>query len=437
MTHSRISGFHKLSMQERLAMLDGIYHFTTEEHQALTSNSALSRSQADHMIENAVALYPLPFGTAMNFEVNHKDYIVPMAIEEPSVIAAASHIAKIVRKSGGFHAETTERVMIGQVQVVGCPDIDAANQALLNHRQQLLDEANASQPSMVRRSGGAIDIAVRLLENPDGSHYQQMLILHLFINTCDAMGANTINTMVEAIAPTVESLTGGRVYLQILSNYTDRCLARAHCEIPPAYLSSDTLDGESVRDRIVAAYEFAANDVYRAVTHNKGVMNGIDAVVIATGNDWRAIEAGAHAYASRFGHYTSMTTWSVNQKGNLVGFIELPMPVGTVGGSIGIHPMAQLGQKILSVKSAAELAQVIVTVGLAQNLGALLALSTHGIQKGHMALHARTVAMTAGATGAMIDTIAQKLVQLRDFHVSRARELMAQARDCEAAGLDT
>lgn len=426
MNSSRIPGFYKLSIQERLDQLDEMYHFTAEEWTTLTSTGALPAATANHLIENAVGVYPLPLGIALNFLINGKDYIVPMVTEEPSVIASASHIAKLARQSGGFFAETTQRIMIGQIQVVGCPNIKAAQQTLTAHSEQLLREANASHPSMLRRSGGAKNMEVRVLDADEGSAYGQMLIVHLYVDTLDAMGANTINTMAEKIAPIIESLTGGKVYLRILSNYTDQCLARSRCTIPVSLLATGEFSGDQVRDGVIIAHQFAARDMYRAVTHNKGVMNGIDAVVIATGNDWRAIEAAAHAHASRFGHYGSMTEWSVDAAGNLVGSIELPMPVGTVGGSIGIHPMAQMGLKLLGVKSASELAQVVVTVGLAQNLGALKALATHGIQKGHMALHAKSIAMVAGAQGELVDVVARELVQLRSIQVDTAKNLIRQ-----------
>lgn len=421
---SRLSGFYKKTMEERITILANMCEFTNSEIDALMSQGALGRPQADKMIENALGVYSLPFGLGLNFLINGRDYLVPMAIEEPSVVASASHTAKIVRDAGGFQTTATERTMIGQIQVVGCADFHTAQQRIDEHKDHLLAVANTVHPTMVARGGGARGLEVRVLNDEEGSRFRKMLIVNLFVNTCDAMGANTINTMVESIAPMIEEITGGKVYLRILSNYTDCCLASSRCVIPPQLLANDEYSGEVVRDGIVIAYEFAASDVYRAVTHNKGVMNGIDAVVIATGNDWRAIEAAAHAHASRFGYYGSMTEWSVDTVGNLVGELELPMPVGTVGGSIGLHPMAQIAHKLLGVESASELAQIIVSVGLAQNLGALKALATHGIQRGHMALHARSVAMTAGATGEMIDMIASEMVKTREIRVSKAKELL-------------
>lgn len=428
MRNSRLPGFYKKSVDERINILTNMCNFTDEEITDISSQGALTISQADKMIENAIGIYPIPLGLGLNFLLNGKDYLVPMAIEEPSVVASASYIAKIVRDAGGFTTEATERIMIGQIQVIGCSDFQVAKQELLKNKEQLLELANSTYPSLVARGGGAEDLEVRLLNEESNSRFSQMLVVQLFVNTCDAMGANMINTMVEALAPYVEEITGGKVYLRILSNYVDRCLARARCVIPPYLLASDGYSGEEVRDGIVYAYEFAASDKYRAVTHNKGVMNGIDSVVIASGNDWRAIEAAAHAHACRFGNYGSMTEWSVDKDGNLVGEIELPMPVGIVGGSIQLHPIVKITHKILNVSSAAELAQVIVAVGLAQNLGALKALATDGIQKGHMALHARSVAMTAGAAGDLIDIIAQQLVEAKDIRVSKAEELLNNYR---------
>lgn len=411
-------------MADRLAKLAEVCNLTSRERQTLEDSGAMTPARADKMIENVVGVHALPLGMGLNFLINGKDYLVPMAIEEPSVVASASHIAKIVRATGGFTASADHRTMIGQVQVVGCPDWAAAREAVLSHADDLIEMANAAEPGMVVRGGGAVRLQVRSVGRGVDAKYGRMLVIHLVVDTRDAMGANIINTMVERIAPDVEALTGGKVYLRILSNYTDECLARAECVIPPKLLATGKYPGVEVRDGVVAAYEFAASDVYRAVTHNKGVMNGIDAVVIATGNDWRAIEAAAHAYACRDGQYGSMTEWSVDDAGNLVGRLELPMPVGIVGGAMRVHPTARLALKILGVTSAAELAEVVVAVGLAQNLGALKALVTHGIQRGHMALHARSVAMAAGAEGELVDRIAEELVRIREIRVSKAKELL-------------
>ena len=432
MKSSRISGFYRLSIDERIDKLAETYELTRNEIDSLRSQGALELAQADKMIENAVGIYSLPIGVALNFLINEKEYIVPMAIEEPSVVASCSFMAKLVREGGGFRAGSTRREMIGQIQVIGCPDFAAAREALLDAREELLAIANAFAPRMVLRGGGARTLDIRILNDNPRSSYSTMLVMHLNIDTQDAMGANTINTMVEGLAPRVEELTGGKVLLRILSNFTDHCLAWASCRIPPRVLDTPEHRGEEVVDGIVKAYEFAASDIYRAVTNNKGVMNGIDAVVIATGNDWRAIEAGAHAWAARDGHYAPMARWSKDAEGCLVGEIELPMPLGIVGGSIQLHPMAQVALKFLRVRTARELAEVTVAVGLAQNMAALRALSTVGIQRGHMALHARSVAVTAGARGEWVDRIAERLVAEQDIKVTRAAELLLELQGGDA-----
>ncbi len=425
MATSRIPGFYKMDVKERRELLDQQLNLTTEKKEILYTNEALDLETADKMIENVIGTFQLPLGLGLNFLINDKEYKIPMAVEEPSIIASASYIAKIVRDAGGFKTKATDRVMIGQIQVIGCEDFDLAKQTILERKQDLINLANEAYPSLQKRGGGAEDLDVRIL-NESESVYNKMLIIHLYVNTCDAMGANMINTMVESIAPNVEVLTKGKVYLRILSNYADRSLAKATCTIPTKLLETEGFSGERVRDGIIHAYEFAASDPYRAVTHNKGIMNGIDPVIIATGNDWRAVEAGAHAYASRNGQYGSMTTWSKNDAGDLVGELELPMSLGIVGGASRVHPMAGLVYDILDIESASELAQVVVSVGLAQNLGALKALVTDGIQKGHMALHARSVAMAAGATGDLVDVIAERMVSENQIRVSRAKALLKE-----------
>lgn len=423
MKTSRIPGFYQLSIAQRIEKLAEVYELSVAEVEALSSQGALTLEQADKMIENAVGIYSLPMGVGTNFLINGKEYLVPMAIEEPSVVAAASFGAKIVRSAGGFEATTTEPMMIGQIQVVGCEDFTAAEQAILAAKTQLIAEGNRYIPNLLARGGGVKGIEVRQLGSAD-SPYGRMLVVHLLIDTCDAMGANLINTTAEGLAPTIEALTGGKVYLRILSNLADRRLARARCVIPPHCFDTPDLKGEEVVEGIIQAQNFAMLDPYRAVTHNKGIMNGIDAVVMATGNDWRSVEAAAHAYAARSGQYRAMTNWYRNAEGHLVGELELPMAVGIVGAAVSLHPMSQIALKFLRVRSARELAEVCVCVGLAQNLSAIRALATDGIQKGHMALHARTVAMTAGASGEQIDTLAAQLVALRDISVSRARQLL-------------
>lgn len=422
---SRIPGFYKMSIEERKKYIADLFQLSEEDVKQLNDPVSLSEDIADKMIENVIGTFSLPLGLGLNFLIDGKDYVVPMAVEEPSIVASASYIAKIVREAGGFKTEATERIMIGQIQVVGCPDFEQAKKDILAQKDMLIEAANDAYPSLVKRGGGAEDLEVRMI-NEDGSKYTKMLIVHLLVNTCDAMGANIINTMAESLAPVVEHITKGKVYLRILSNFADRCLAKATCVIPPELLESEGFTGEEVRDGVVHAYEFAASDPYRAVTHNKGIMNGIDPVLIATGNDWRAVEAGAHAYAARDGHYGSMTKWSVDDEGNLVGELELPMSLGIVGGASRVHPMAKLAYKILRVESAKELARVIVAVGLAQNLGALKALVTDGIQKGHMALHSRSVAMAAGATGELVDIISKKMIEKKEIRVGYAKKLMEE-----------
>lgn len=426
MTSSRIPGFYNMTVEERRALLREAFTLTDAETQNLSNADALTVGKADNMIENVIGTYQLPFGLGLNFLINGKEYVVPMAIEEASVVASASHIAKIVREAGGFRTESKERLMIGQIQVVGCPDFQEAKQQILRQKDILMKAADDAYPSIVSRGGGVRDLDVRVLNENDASSYSKMLVMHIYVDTCDAMGANMINTMVESIAPIVEEITKGKVHLRILSNYADRSLATAKCVIPPHLLKTGSFAGEEVRDGVIHAYEFAASDPYRAVTHNKGIMNGIDPVVIATGNDWRAVEAGAHAYAARNGHYGSMTTWSKDEEGNLVGEIKLPMSIGTVGGATRVHPLADFSLSVMQIESAEELAQVIVAVGLAQNLGALKALATDGIQKGHMALHSRSVAIAGGATGEMIDVIAKQLVEQQEIRVGKAKELVEQ-----------
>lgn len=424
MKPSRIPGFYKKTLEERKKLIYDMYSFTEEELDVLESKAPLTDDTADHMIENVIGTFQLPLGLGLNFLINGKEYIVPMAIEEASVVASASHIAKIVRDAGGFVAESSERLMIGQIQVVGCSDFEEAKRTILENKQVLLDAANDAYPSIKARGGGAEDLDVCILNEQEDSPYSKMLVIHLYVDTVDAMGANLINTMAESVAPLVEELTEGKVYLRILSNLADRSLARVRCVIPPELLKTGDFSGEEVRDGVILAYEFAASDPYRAATHNKGIMNGIDPVVIATGNDWRAVEAGAHAYAVKDGQYTSMSTWWKDEEGNLVGELELPMSLGIVGGATQVHPMAKMALKLLDVESAKELAEVIVSVGLAQNLGALKALATEGIQRGHMSLHSRSVAMAAGATGELVDIVANEMIRQNEIRVGKAKELV-------------
>jgi hydroxymethylglutaryl-CoA reductase len=400
---SRLTGFYQRSIEERLALLAEGAGLDADEI-VILRDAGLGLERADRMIENVVGLYALPLGIATNFQVNGRDVLVPMAIEEPSVVAGASLAAKLARAGGGFQAHATEPVMIGQMQVLDLADPWAARFALLHHKQRLLEAANQVDPVIVGLGGGARDVEVRVLEE---SPVGPMLVVHLLYDCRDAMGANAVNTAVERLAPLVEEISGGRVVLRILSNLADHRLARAHCAIPVEALAFDDFEGPGVARGIVEAWAFAASDPYRAATHNKGIMNGVDAVLIATGNDWRAVEAGAHAYAARSGRYTSLSTWNFDEgAGRLTGTLELPLAVGTVGGATRAHPVARVALKILGVGSARELAEVIAAVGLAQNLAAIRALATEGIQRGHMSLHARQVAMAAGATGEAVARVA-------------------------------
>lgn len=421
---SRLSGFFKLGVEERAALLRQQAELLPDEIAAFT-RGGLDAGQADHMVENVVGLYSLPLGVATNFYINGRDVLVPMAIEEPSVIAGASLAARLVRDGGGFVASADSPLMIGQVQVLDVPDAEVARDALLASRDRLLALANEQDPVMVKLGGGARDIEVRVIESsPAGT----MLVLHLIYDARDAMGANAVNTALEAIAPTVAEISGGRTLLRILTNLADRRLARASCRVPVASLAVGDLGGAQVAVRIVEAWALAAVDPYRAATHNKGIMNGVDAVVLATGNDWRAIEAGAHAYAARSGVYRSLSTWGLDQAGDLVGSLELPMAVGIVGGATRAHPTAKAAIKLLGVKSAAELATVIAAVGLAQNLAALRALASEGIQRGHMKLHARQVAMAAGAEGDEIEQVVRSMLDTRSVRVDRAEDILKQLR---------
>jgi hydroxymethylglutaryl-CoA reductase len=420
---SRLAGFHKLPLADRLGAVTRTSRLSADEVGALKGGH-LSMEMANQMIENAIGIFEMPLGLGLNLQVNGRDYIVPMAVEEPSVIAAVSFAAKIVREGGGFTAEADDPVMIGQVQVTGFGDPTAATQALLAHKEQLLAVANSFHPSMVARGGGAKDIEVRVLPPPEGPRGEPILVLHILVDTQEAMGANLINTMAEGVAPLVEQLTGGKVFLRILSNLADRRLARASCRIPVSALADFDLSGEAIAEGIVQASRFALADPYRAATHNKGVMNGIDAVAIATGQDWRSIEAGAHAFAARDGQYRPLSTWTL-EEGHLVGRIELPLALGTVGGPIKIHSQVQAALKLLRVQSARELSMVMAAVGLAQNLAAVRALGSIGIQKGHMALHARCVAVTAGARGHWVEMVANALVQAGHVKVEKAKEILA------------
>jgi len=414
---SSIPGFYKLSPKDRLALVKEFAGLSDDECALLQNTGALPLEAADRMIENVIGAIPIPLGIGVNFLINNRDYLIPMAIEEPSVVAAASYAAKMVRDGGGFHTSSTPPIMIGQIQVVGIADPDAAKLRVLKAKEEILKKANEQDPVLASVGGGAKDIDAKIIHTSQGT----MLIVELHVDCRDAMGANAVNTMAEAVAPLIERITGGRVYLRIISNLATKRLAKAWCTVP-----KEPLGGEEVVDGIVNASAFAAADPYRAATHNKGALNGIIAVVLATGNDHRAIEAGAHAYAALKGQYTSLSVWTKNADGDLVGEIELPMAVGLIGGAVRTHPTAKIAVKILGVKTANEFAEVLAAVGLAQNLGALRALASEGIQRGHMSLHARNIAVAAGATGKLIDLVAERMVKERKVRVDRAKELIVE-----------
>ena len=414
---SQISGFYKLTPKERMKIVRDFADLTEQEVKNLETSSSLNIELADRMIENVIGTFSLPLGVAMNFRINKKDYIIPMAIEEPSIVAAATYAAKMARKKGGFFTSSTDPIMIGQIQAVNIKDPFAAKIKILSEKNQIIKKANEQDPMLVSVGGGAKDLEVKIIETKTGP----MVITELLVDCRDAMGANAVNTMAEAIAPIIERITGGRVYLRIISNLAVKRLARAYVVVDKAVLG-----GEEVVNGIVEAYNFAAADPYRAATHNKGILNGIIGVVIVTGNDHRAIEAGAHAYAVRNGQYSTLSFWEKNNDGDLVGSIELPMAVGLIGGATKVHPTAKVAIKILGVKSANELGEVIAAVGLAQNLGALRALAHEGIQRGHMSLHARNVAISAGAKGELIDRIVEQMISEHKIRLDRAKELLEE-----------
>ena len=418
---SRIPGFYNLSLEQRLETLATYSGIEKETLQALNGADGLTTQQANTMVENAVGVFGLPLGVAVNFVVNGRDVLVPMAIEEPSVVAGASFMARLARAGGGFTAHTSPPEMIGQMQVLEITDTASARRSILEAKAALLAEAAEIDPLLQSLGGGPRDLEVRIIsDSPIGP----FLVVHLIYDVRDAMGANAVNTACERLAPRIEAITGGRVHLRILSNLADRRLAQASCTIPLSELAFEAFPAEVVRDGIIAAWAFASVDPYRAATHNKGIMNGIDAVVIATGNDWRAVEAGAHAYAARSGQYRSLSTWGKNVQGDLVGTLELPMAVGIVGGATKVHPAARAALQLMGVKTASELAEIIAAVGLAQNLAALRALATEGIQRGHMSLHARQVAMAAGAVGEHIERLAQQMVTEKNVRIDRAEQIL-------------
>ena len=414
---SRIPGFYKLSVEERLKKVAEFAGLSDEEVKAVLSQG-LPLDVADRMIENVIGTFELPLGIATNFLIDGKDYLIPMAIEEPSVVAAASNAARMARESGGFKTDYTGSLMIGQIQVTKLPDPQAARFEVLSHKEEIIEKANECDPMLVKLGGGCRDVEARVIDTITG----KMLIVHLIVDVLDAMGANAVNTMCESVAPFIERITGGKVYLRIISNLAKYRLARAK-----AVFDKDVIGGEEVVEGIMLAYAFAAADPFRCATHNKGIMNGISALMVATGNDFRAIEAGAHSYAS-IGGYKPLTTYEVDKKGNLVGTIEVPMAVGVIGGATKVNPLAKISLKILGVKTAEELARVAAALGLAQNFAALRALATEGIQRGHMELHARNVAIMAGAVGDEVDKVVEVMVRDRKIRLDYAKEILEKIR---------
>ena len=412
---SIVSGFYKLPVEKRVEFVKNFSNLTNDE--AKLFSSSIDIEITDRMIENVLGQFELPLGIAVNFLINGKEYLVPMAIEETSVVAAASNAAKIARIQGGFKTESSKPLMIGQIQLLHLEDVADSAQKIMNHKKELLKIANAQDKILTELGGGAEDLEVRIIDSPLG----KMIVIHIIVNVLDAMGANAVNTMCEALAPMIEELTGGKVRLKIISNLADKRIVKAK-----AVFDKEKMGGEKNVDAFIESYTLASVDPYRAATHNKGIMNGIDALIIATGNDFRAIEAGAHSYAAKDGRYTSLSKYYKDKNGNLVGELEIPMAVGIIGGAANIHPKAKLCRKILGIKTAKELAEVVASLGLAQNFAAVFALSTVGIQKGHMSLHAKNIAVMAGAQGDQIDKVADQMVKEGKIKLDRAKEILAK-----------
>ncbi|UXM94651.1 hydroxymethylglutaryl-CoA reductase, degradative [Bartonella sp. HY329] len=422
--NSRIENMRNMTPEERLTATCKAAGIAQEDVKAMQGN-ALPIDLANGMIENVIGKFELPLGVATNFTINNRDYLIPMAVEEPSVVAAASYMAKLVRENGGFETSSTAPIMRAQIQILGLSDPYGARLKILGSEQRIIEAANSRDAMLIKLGGGCRGIEVHVF--PD-SHRGPMAVVHLIVDVRDAMGANTVNTMAETVAPILEEITGGYVRLRILSNLADLRISRARIRLSPQSLATKEFSGERIIEGMLDAYELAAIDPYRAATHNKGIMNGIDPVIVATGNDWRAIEAGAHAYAVKDGLYTSLSTWEKDKEGYLVGTLEMPMAVGLVGGATKTHPAAQAALRILQVETAQELAQVIVAVGLSQNMAAMRALATEGIQRGHMALHARNIAIVAGAVGAEIDIVAKEMAQNHDVRADNAAAILKRIR---------
>jgi len=415
--------FYKMTLPERQEYLMQNSNLDEDDLKAWLPGSGLTLETADHMIENAVGLFSLPLGIAQNFIVNGKSVLVPMVVEEPSVVAAVSFMAKLAQSTGGFRAWMSSQEMIGQVQLLDLADINAAQNLIETNKPELLQQASALNPGLTRHGGGIRDLEVRQIEE---SPIGPFLVVHLIIDVQDAMGANMVNSAVESLAPLLEQLTGARAHLRILSNLSDRRLASAEVRLPAEVLAFEGYNGEQVRDGVVEAWAFAEADPYRAATHNKGIMNGVDAVLLATGNDWRAVEAGAHAYAARDGRYKSLSTWTTTEDGSLKGSLTLPLAIGIVGGSTRVHPGVRTNLKLMGVQCVSDLGEIIAAVGLAQNLAALRALATEGIQKGHMRLHARQVALAAGANTEQVEPLVQALIAAGRITLSEATRILEQ-----------
>ncbi len=420
---SQLPGFYKVTVDERRNLISEATGVSVDTMASALDGGGLSADTADKFVENVLGTYGLPYGVTLNVRVNGQDHVVPMVVEEPSVVAAASNAAKMVRSGGGFQVEVDEPVMISQVQIINVKDRSAAARAILAAKTEILAAADAAVPGLVARGGGSRGLEVRELGQPE----DEMIVVHILVDCRDAMGANLINTVAEAVADRLAALANGSVGLRILSNLCDKRCVRVRCRVPAHMLATDQMDGEAVIDGIVNASRFAELDPYRAATHNKGIMNGIDAVVIATGNDWRAVEAGAHAFAARSGQYSPLSIWRRDGDA-LVGFLELPLALGTVGGTLRVHPSARLSLDVMGVTEALDLAAVVASVGLASNLAAVRALATDGIQRGHMALHARSVALAAGASGSEVERIAALIVEARDITIEAARRALSVVR---------
>jgi hydroxymethylglutaryl-CoA reductase len=421
---SRIPGFYRLHPRDRLSQIELRTGVNAVDLEAF-SQDALKLDVADLMIENVIGTFGLPIGIGVNFVINGREVMVPMVVEEPSVVAAVSNMAKLTRQCGGFTATAESSMMIGQIQLMPCGDSQATAQAIRDAIPELLKIGVGVHPRLEERGGGLKEIEVRIVNYDEpGESPEAWVVVHLIVDCVDAMGANIVNTLAERLAPYIQRIAGVRVGLKILSNLADKRIATASVKITPNLLDQDEVEGGEVARRITSAYRFAWADPYRAATHNKGIMNGIDPVAIATGNDWRAIEAGAHAFASRDGQYRSLSTWKVDRDGALCGSISLPIQVGVVGGPIRVHPTVQSNIKLMGISTARELAEIMAAVGLAQNLGALKALATEGIQKGHMRMHARSVAATAGATQKNVIEVARLLCESNDFSISKAKAIL-------------